>query len=153
MADNDSSEPIVISIADLMSEYQIDTDAAAAKYSGKVLTLTGGTVQGVMKIKHGEEHYILSIMYSSGGNKMYKIDCYYPVEAGIVLNKLEAGQSFSPSGTWKGLKLMNCVLDSGLVVLDERGFRLSKLSRKMLWLIAGGLAVLTAGAGLLMWWL
>ena len=151
MADNVSSEPIAISIADLMSEYQSDSSAAAAKYTGKVLTLTGGTVQSVMKIKHGEERYIVSMMYSSDGKKMYKIDCYYPVEAGIVLNTLKAGQSFAPSGTWKGLKLMNCMLDAGLVVLDEKGVRLSKPSGRMLWLIVGGLAVIAAGAGLLFW--
>ena len=141
MTENDSSAPVVISIADLMGEYQIDSEAAAAKYSGKVLTLTGGIVQSVMRVKHGDEFYILSMSHSSGGKKMYKIDCYYPVEAEAMLTKLEVGQSFSPSGTWKGLRLMNCVIDSGGAVLKAGGFR---FSRRLLWLIAGGLAVIGA---------
>ena len=136
-------DAVVVSIAEIMGEYQQDSSSASAKYYGKLLTLTGGTVQGVMKVKHGEEQYIVSVGYSTGGKKMYKIDCYYPVEAELRLKALTVGQEFSPTGTWKGLKLMNCVWRFGAAEIVSA---IVRPSRRKFWLVVGGLGVLAAGA-------
>jgi len=107
------SAVIELTVEELYSAYRADTVAADAKFTDKVLRVTGV----VDRITVNDVHNIYYIVLASAEKKkQWNVRCSFDRKYGAQLNRLAAGQAVTAQGKYNGYKvnilLKDCVLVS-----------------------------------------
>ncbi|GAI55380.1 unnamed protein product, partial [marine sediment metagenome] len=102
---------IEVTVEELYSAYSADEVAADAKFTNKILTVTGV----VDRITVNDVHDIYYIILASAEKKeQWNVRCKFDRKHGPQLNRLTAGQTVTAQGKYDGYKvnilMKDCVL-------------------------------------------
>ena len=116
---HDDSSYVKTSLNAIMNEYARNPAAASRKYEGKLITITGATVQAVRRSGQSDEIIVTLLSkyetVQSGASIAYNADCFYPARHEARVRNLKEGEKFAATGIWKGRKLTGCVWSSDKV--------------------------------------
>jgi len=110
------SEPtpteIEVTVEELHSAYEADKVAADAKFTNKILKVTGVVDRIVVKDIH-DIYYI--ILTSAEKKEEWNVRCTFDKEHGAKLNRLKAGQAVTVHGKYDGYRINILMRDCVLV--------------------------------------
>jgi len=103
---------IEITVEELCSAYRVDKVAADAKFTNKILTVTG--VVGRMVVNDIHDVYYI-ILTSAEKKEEWNVRCKFDKKHAPKLNRLTAGQTVTTQGKYDGYKINILIRDCVLV--------------------------------------
>ncbi len=102
---------VEVTVEEFLSAYEADEEAADAKFTDKILKLTG--VVGRIEVKDMLDIYCI-ILTSAERNLLQNVRCMFDKEHGDDLSELKKGETVTVQGKFDGsivdIRMRNCVL-------------------------------------------
>ncbi|MEE8413093.1 MAG: hypothetical protein V3R96_00945 [Dehalococcoidales bacterium] len=107
-----STAGIEITVSELLSEYQIDAEAADARFANQVIRITG--VIDRVEVKDAFNIYFINLISSEADRLLQGVKCVFNSKYGSKLSQLVNGQTVMVQGEYSGsvidISLKDCIL-------------------------------------------